>query len=86
MLNYRIMRKQSIDERRFCPHCRKVENQISKGKNPSGTHRCYCKDCKKTYTLNPKRREIPEEIREQTIKTFYSRQNGAVDKVWILEK
>ena len=42
---------------RKCPICGKTENQLNAGKNRSGTQRCFCKDCKKYYTLEPKIRE-----------------------------
>ena len=36
------MKKITIDESRCCPKCGKVENQINKGKNRSGTRRSRC--------------------------------------------
>ena len=70
------MRKQTIDENRRCPKCGRVENQINKGFNRSGTQRCMCKECNVAYTLNPKLREYPEEVRQQAIKTYYSGVSG----------
>jgi len=81
------MKKIKIDESRRCPKCCEVRNQISKGKNPSGTQRCYCKDCNLVYTLNPKKREYSEEIREQAIKTYYAGASGrGVGKVFGFSK
>lgn len=61
---------------RNCPVCGKAENQVSAGKNRSGTQRCFCKNCQKYYTLNPKNREYPEEIRRQAIKAYYAGTSG----------
>ena len=57
---------------RQCPKCGETERQMNAGFNRSGTQRCICRDCKYKYTLNGKTRAIPEEIREQAIKTYYS--------------
>ena len=81
------MRKQTINEKRRCPQCGKVENQVNKGKNASGTQRCRCLDCQIYYTLDPKRREISEEIREQAIKIFYTGTSGrGVGKIFGMSK
>ena len=66
------MRKAKEVAGRQCPNCGKVENQVNAGRNRLGTQRCLYKECKKYYTLNPKTREYPEEIREQAIKTYYA--------------
>lgn len=72
---------------RQCPVCGKTKNQVNAGRNRSGTQRCFCKDCKKYYTLNPKTREYSEEIRRQAIKTFYSGASGrAVGKAFGFSK
>lgn len=72
---------------RKCPICGKVENQVNAGKNRSGTQKCFCNDCKKYYTLNPKTREYPEEIRQQAIKIFYAGVSGrGVGKVFGFSK
>ena len=81
------MKKIKIDERRKCPKCGEVRNQINKGHNPSGTQRCYCKECKIAYTLNSKKRDYPEEIRKQAIKTYYAGASGrGVGKVFGMSK
>jgi len=72
---------------RLCPQCEKEENQVMAGKNRSGTQRCFCNNCKKYYTLAPKTREIPEEIRRQAMKTYYSGTSGrGVGKVFNMSK
>ncbi|MCL1843356.1 MAG: helix-turn-helix domain-containing protein [Defluviitaleaceae bacterium] len=63
-------------EGRSCPQCGNTENQSNFGKNRSGTQRCKCNDCGKTYTLNPKTRAIPEEVRQQAIKAYHSGVSG----------
>ncbi len=81
------MRRAKIDESRCCPQCGKAENQVNAGKNRSGTQRCFCNECKKYYTLNPKTREYPEEIRKQAIQTYYSGVSGrGVGKILSMSK
>ncbi len=81
------MRKATINEARRCPECGKAENQVNAGKNRSGTQRCFCNDCKKYYTLDPKTREYPEEIRQQAMKTYYAGTSGrGVGKVFDFSK
>jgi len=81
------MRPIKIDENRRCPKCGKIENQISKGKNRSGTKRCKCKDCGIEYTLNPKKHEYPEETKQMAIKTYYSGVSGrGVGKIFGMSK
>jgi len=70
------MRKAKIDGARRCPICGKTESQVNAGRNRSGTQRCFCNKCKKYYTLDPKTREYPEEIRVQAIKSYYSGVSG----------
>ena len=70
------MRKAKEVEGRQCPECQSEKNQTNYGKNRSGTQRCKCNECGHTYTLNPKSRAYPEEVREQAIKTYYSGVSG----------
>ena len=44
-----------------CPHCTKTEGVIYHGYNRSGTERCLCHLCKRTFTLLPKSRKLSEE-------------------------
>jgi len=72
---------------RRCPKCGKEENQVKRGFNKSGTQRCKCKDCNIEYTIDPKKREIPEEVRQQAIKTYYAGASGrGVGKVFGFSK
>jgi len=64
------MRTQTIDPNRRCPKCGRAENQILSGKTAAGSQRCFCKECKKYYTLNPKTREIPNETKLSAIKVY----------------
>ena len=81
------MKKIKIDESRRCPKCGKVENQINKGKNRSGTRRCRCLECKIYYTPQPKRNAYSEEVREMAIKTYYAGTSGrGVGKVYGFSK
>ena len=44
-----------------CPHCGNVKEVIRFGTNRSGTARCRCLACKKTFTLSPKSRRLSPE-------------------------
>ena len=45
------------------------------------------KECGIVYTLNPKKREYPEEIRLQAIKTYYTGASGrGVGKIFGMSK
>jgi transposase-like protein len=66
--------KETADKK--CPECGKTRNQILKGRNSSGTQRCYCKDCGRTYTLEAKRSAYDEETRKQALKIYYSGVSG----------
>lgn len=81
------MKKITIDENRKCPKCGIIENQVKKGFNRSGTQRCQCKECGKTYTINPKKRAYPEETRQLAMKMYYSGVSGrGVGKVLRMDK
>ena len=66
------MRKQTINEARRCPKCGRIESQVNAGFNRSGTQRCLCRSCNYKYTLNPKTREYPEEVRKNAMRIYYS--------------
>ena len=70
------MRKPTIDENKRCPVCDRTDGQVKNGRNRSGTQSCLCKHCKKTYTLEPKKRAYSEDVRQQAIKTYYSGVSG----------
>ena len=70
------MRKPTIDEKRQCPTCGRVESQINKGYNRSGTQRCKCKECGSNYTKNPKNVEYSEETKLLAMKMYYSGVSG----------
>jgi len=81
------MKKQTIDESRRCPLCGKIEDQIRKGYNRSGTQRCMCKECGVSYTIDPKKRAYPEETRTLALKMYYSGASGrGVGKVLGMSK
>jgi transposase-like protein len=65
-----MRRAEKIDGRR-CPQCGAVENQVKNEKNRTGSQRCFCNACKKSYTLDPKTREIPDEVKQQAAKAYY---------------
>lgn len=70
------MRKVTVDEKKKCPKCGSIEQQVKVGFNASGTQRCKCKLCGIRYTIDPKRIAYPEEIRQAAIKTYYSGVSG----------
>ena len=81
------MKKQTSEEKRRCPKCGKIENQINKGFNRSGTQRSKCKECCIYYTVEAKKREYPEETKQLAIKMFYSGMSGrGVGKVLGMNK
>ena len=61
---------------KICPKCSSVESQRLNGKNRSGTQSIVCGKCFKYYTLNPKTRAIPEEVRSQAIKMHFAGASG----------
>lgn len=81
------MKKTTKTEEKECPKCGQIGKQVRRGYNHSGTQRCQCKECGKTYTLNPKKRAYPEETRELAIKMYYSGVSGrGVGKVLGMNK
>jgi transposase-like protein len=70
------MRKATIKEGRICPKCGSIENQVDYGYNRSGTQKSRCQICKRIYTVNPKVRAYPDEVREAAIKMYYSGVSG----------
>ncbi len=44
-----------------CPHCHSPKNVIRFGFNRSGTARCRCLCCKKTFTPSPRSRALTPE-------------------------
>ena len=83
----KLWRRSTIDEARHCPKCDKAENQVNVGVNRSGAQRCFCKDCKKYYTHNPKSNAYSEETKDQAIKTYYSGVSGrGVGKIFGMSK
>ena len=53
-----------------CPHCGQRERQNKQGKTRAGSQKYLCRDCKRVYTPEPKRREYSEEIKKQAIKLY----------------
>ena len=70
------MRRPSTDPRRLCPRGRTVEQQVKSGYNRSGTQRCQCKLCGTRYTLDPKKHEYPDEIKQQAFRLHSEGKSG----------
>ncbi|GHU78961.1 hypothetical protein FACS1894191_0700 [Clostridia bacterium] len=57
------------------------------GFNRSGTQRCICNHCKKTYTLEPKNHAYSEETKAMALKIYYAGASGrGVGKVLGMSK
>ena len=81
------MKKETVDENRSCPKCGRIEKQVKKGRNRSGTQRCKCVACGIYYTMESKKHEYPEETKQIAIKMFYSGVSGrGVGKVLGMSK
>jgi len=44
-----------------CPHCQQTQPVVKYGKTEAGTQRAKCKDCHKTFALQPKSRAVTPE-------------------------
>ena len=66
------MEKNKTEKIKKCPYCEKTENQVKAGFNAYRTQRYKCKECKRYYTLEPKKHEYSEETRELALKIYYS--------------
>jgi transposase-like protein len=76
------MRVAKVIEGRKCPRCKATERQTLKGFGSSGKQRCYCNECLYKYTLEPKARAYPEEVRQLAIKEHYAGASGrAIGKI-----
>ncbi len=70
-----------------CPSCGQTSSQVLNGRNRSGTQTVLCKHCKRSYTLEPKRREYNEETKQLALKIYYSGTSGrAVGKILGMSK
>jgi transposase-like protein len=58
-----------------CPRCEDKERQIKTGRNRSGTQRMLCRDCGRTYTIEPKSRGYAEEVREKAVRMYVEGNN-----------
>jgi transposase-like protein len=56
-----------------CPHCQQAEPVIKVGFTDSGTQRAKCKDCKKTFAINPKSRAVTPERAEAILRQLEER-------------
>ena len=70
------MKKTTLSQEQKCPKCGCTGNQKKKGFNRSGTQRCECKECGGTYTIDPKRHDYPEDVRDAAIRAYYSGATG----------
>jgi transposase-like protein len=53
-----------------CPHCHQAEDQVEAGLNPTGSQRCRCLRCGRSYTPKPSRRGCGEALRRQAIQRY----------------
>lgn len=68
-------RMKEIDNRE-CPSCGQKTGQLNNGRNRSGTQRRVCRGCNVSYTIEPKKRAYPEELRNLAIKEYLSGISG----------
>ena len=58
-----------------CPHCGNQKDGIRLGYNRSGTARCRCQSCQKTFTLQPRSRGLTPQ-KEATI------EGALAERIW----
>jgi transposase-like protein len=56
-----------------CPHCGDIPHVIRFGFNRSGTERCRCQACGKTFTLHPKSRTLSAETEAAILRLLAER-------------
>lgn len=56
-----------------CPHCQDTDLVAPHGFNRSGTARCRCKACRKTFTLNGRPRVLSDEKQKQIERSLAER-------------
>lgn len=56
-----------------CPHCHKSEPVVKHGVTDSGTPRCRCKECGKTFAVNPKSKAVTAEKEELILRHLNER-------------
>ncbi len=56
-----------------CPHCHQTEPVIRFGTNESGSRRCRCKDCNKTFTPKPNSRKTTPETQQKIVRALEER-------------
>ena len=44
-----------------CPHCQEAKYLVKHGTTKAGTQRAKCKDCNKTFAINPKSNTVTPE-------------------------
>jgi transposase-like protein len=59
-----------------CPHCGQTKPVNRHGTNPSGSSRCFCRACKKAFTLDPKPTRLTEEKRALIERYVLERTSG----------
>ena len=60
----------------ICPYCQNSDKQVWNGKNPSGSQKFKCMECKRVHTPNPNSKAYPEEIRSQAKKLAIAGMSG----------
>jgi transposase-like protein len=74
-------------EQRKCPNCGSEEKQHKQGFTPYGTQRMRCTICGKQYSVNPKIRGCPEEIKRKAIQLLVEGMSGrAIGRQLVMSK
>ena len=53
-----------------CANCKATKRQVKNGRNPSGSQKYQCKECKTVYTPEPKPNGYPQETRLLAIRMY----------------
>ena len=56
-----------------CPHCNQAEPVVKYGKTRGETQRAKCKDCNKTFSINPKSRAVTKQKEEAILRQLEER-------------
>ena len=56
-----------------CPHCKQPEHVVKYGTTDTGTQRAKCKDCNKTFAINPKSRRVTKEKEDAILRQLEER-------------
>lgn len=53
-----------------CPYCQANDQQVKNGRNPSGSQRYKCKNCRRIYTPEPTPAGYDQATRDQAVRLY----------------